>query len=117
MSAENASAFTDLPLWIQAALTIGAGIATAVGGVVFGKRGHRAVREHEDIADELLESSPIRKFLESVETVTANQKLQTEALRTIAVAVTAIAKILEDEFDEQRIDREIARRLGEQRKP
>lgn len=43
--------------------------------------------------------------------ISENMRLQTEALKVSSAALGAIAKLVEEDFDERRVHREVGRRL------
>ena len=119
MAADAATIISELPPWLQVGANAALFVVTALGGIWALRRGHKVEAERDaepfDAAD-LLESSPIKRFIASVETLADNAKLQTEAQSRISAAATALAKLVEEDFDERRVDREVERRLDRERR-
>lgn len=115
MAGEAATIAAELPPWLQWAAQAALFVVTAVGGVAAVVVGKRRAVEHESEPfdpEELLDSSPIKRLIAAFETMADNAKLQTEAVKTISAAATAMARTVEEDFDERRVLREVERRLG-----
>lgn len=111
----EASAFlAGLPPWAQIGANVALFLLTIAAGVWGIRKGHKDEGEKESEpfhASDLLDSSPVKRMLETWETVADNARLQTEALKTISAAAVAMAKTIEADFDERRIQSEVKRRL------
>jgi hypothetical protein len=115
MPPDPAVVIKSLPDWLQ----VGANIIlflVAIGitvGAYF--RGHAKGGEKAEAldTDAFLESGPVRGFLEAVTAIAENMRLQTEALKVTSAALGAIAKLVEEDFDERRVHREVDRVLEE----
>lgn len=112
-----------LPDWLKVganAAVFVVGLAIAVLAVRKGRRDEdeHEGRDHEGVreAQEALAAGPIREALTSLSTLAENARLQTEAQKVAAAALTAMAKLVEDDFDERRVNREVDRRLDIERK-
>lgn len=93
-------------------------LGTAAAGwvaVLWAKKKESEKPEEHFDAEDILESSHIKNFLENVQTLADNARLQTEALKNISAASTIIGKTLEEDYDERRVEREVSRRLAEDR--
>lgn len=114
MGGNAAEIAAQLPPWLQTASAAALFVVAVMAGALGLLRG-RAVGAGEGEAHEvedLLASAPVRRLLECAEAVSDNARLQTEALKTISAAATAMAKTVEDDFDERRVQREVDRRLA-----
>lgn len=108
----------DLPEWLKWGANAGLFVALVLGSLWSVRKARHEEREHESEPFDpvkLLDASPVRQIIAAAETVADNAKLQTEALKTISAAAAAMAKTVEDDFDERRVQREVDRRLQEQR--
>lgn len=75
-----------------------------------------AVAPHETFdPDELLEAGPVVRFLANVDDLTANARLQTEALRNISAVFTLIGKRMEDGYSELMVFKAVHEALKEER--
>lgn len=112
------TAVAELPEWLKWGANAGLFVALVFGSLWTARKVRHEEREHDSRPFDpakLLEASPIRQVITATETIADNAKLQTEALKTISAAATAIARMVEEDFDERRVDREVERRLKEQR--
>lgn len=119
MAADAATIAAELPLWLQWSAQAALFVVTAVGGVAaifVGKRKPAEPESEPFDPEELLDSSPIKRLIASFETMADNAKVQTEALKTMSAAAVALAKTVEDDFDERRVKREVSRLLDEERR-
>lgn len=115
MPPDPAAIVKSLPDWLQ----VGANVIlflVAIGitvGAYF--RGHAKGGEKAEMldAEAFLESDPVQGFLGSITAIAENMRLQTEAQKVASAALGAIAKLVEDDFDERRVHREVERRLAE----
>lgn len=120
----EASALIDnLPDWLKiganaAVFVVGLAIAVMAVREVRSDDGEHEGRDHEGAREphEALAAGPVREALTSLATLAENARLQTEAQKVSAAALTALAKLVEDDFDERRVDREVDRRLEIERK-
>lgn len=99
-----------LPDWLK----VGANAALFVVGLAIAvlaiRKGHKEGEPGDKPElDDLLDSSPVKTFLD-------NMRLQTEAMKVMAAALGAMAKVHEADFDERRVHREVERRLAEERR-
>lgn len=120
---EASALINNLPDWLKIganAAVFVVGLAIAILAVRKGRSddGEHEGREHEGAreAHEALAAGPVREALTSLATLAENARLQTEAQKVTAAALTALAKLVEDDFDERRVDREVDRRLEIERK-
>lgn len=118
MAYEAAEILTMLP---EAVRPFAAGflfVGTAVAGwvvVLWSKKKESEKPDEHFDAEDLLESSHIKAFLNNVQTLADNSRLQTEALKNISAAATAMGKTIEVDYDERRVNREVERRLAEEK--
>lgn len=113
---EITALIASLPPWLQVGANVGLLAVLLVGGFFAIRKGHRDEDESDASgfdAAALLERSPIKAYLEAVQVMADHAKLQTEAAKTISAALVAIAKLVETDFDERRIQREVERRTAE----
>lgn len=113
----------NLPEWLKTGANVALFlISLATMGLAMRKgrsdEAEHEAREHEGAreAHEALAAGPVREALTSLATLAENARLQTEAQKVTAAALTALAKLVEDDFDERRVDREVDRRLEIERK-
>lgn len=120
---EASALINNLPDWLKIganAAVFVVGLAIAILAVRKGRsdEAEHEARDHEGAreAHEALAAGPVREALTSLATLAENARLQTEAQKVTAAALTALAKLVEDDFDERRVDREVDRRLEIERK-
>ena len=118
MAGDASSLIAELPPWLQWGASASLFVVTTVAGLAAIRVGHKRGKAEDDDgfdADKLLDASPIRRFLEAVDTLADNAKIQTLALKTIAAAAAVQAKKLEPTFDEGHIERDTEMRLTHER--
>ncbi|KAB1075345.1 hypothetical protein [Methylobacterium planeticum] len=66
--------------------------------------------------ENLLTAGPVRDLFEAIASIADNIRLQTDDLKTISAAMFAVAKVVEEDFDERPVERAVDRHLGEERR-
>ena len=111
-----ASLVSELPDWLKWGANIALILFAMVAGPLVARAGRKSERERDSEpfdAEAFLDASPVRKLIAAAEVVADSVPLQTEALKTIAAAASAMARTVEQDWDERRIEREVKRRLQE----
>jgi hypothetical protein len=112
-----------LPDWLKGGASAGLFVISCViaflgwkASLNKGEHDHEA-REHDDALEvrEAMAAGPVRDALTYLATLAENARLQTEALKVMAAAGTALAKTVEADFSERRIKDEVDRRLAMER--
>lgn len=111
-----------LPPWAQAAAQFAVFLLTVGIGWKATRHGKRRDEGDDDDADAhhdaalILAADPVKAGLSALVELGANARLQTEALKTIAAAHTAYAKLVEPDFLELRIFKMVQDQLREERR-
>lgn len=106
-----------LPPWLQFGANAALFVLTVGLGVLAVLKGRKDAEAHPALDPaELLASSPVKTVVEAIALIAENMRLQTEALKVTSAAATALAKLIEHDFDERRVHREVDRRLEEERR-
>jgi hypothetical protein len=115
MSPDVTTAIAAMPPWLQGAASVAVFVLTVLIGLRAVRQGSKDAEEHHLDPAELLASSPVKALVDAIVLISEHQRLQTEALKVTSAALTALAKLIEDDFDERRVHREVERRLAERR--